>query len=73
MPIMIFTTRHVRNNDTCKPLSDMLWYNDVHELVGIYSTIAALVWLKSTCRLYYSYLRQAINDRVTSEVNIAKL
>ena len=30
-------------------------------------------WLKSACRVYYSYLRQAIHGRVTSEVNIAKM
>jgi len=29
--------------------------------------------IKSNCHVYYSYLRQAIHDRVTSEVNIAKM
>ena len=31
------------------------------------------IWQKLTCRVYYSYLRQAIHDRVTSEVNIPKM
>ena len=31
------------------------------------------IWQKLACRVYYSYLRQAIHGRVTSEVNIAKM
>jgi len=31
------------------------------------------IWLKSACRVYYSYLRQVIHERVTSEVNIATM
>ena len=31
------------------------------------------IWQKSACHVYYSYLRQVIHSRVTSEVNIAKV
>jgi len=31
------------------------------------------ICLKSACRVYYSYLQQAIQGIVTSEVNIAKM
>ena len=31
------------------------------------------IWLKSACRVYYSYLRQAIHDIVTSQINIPKM
>ena len=31
------------------------------------------IWQKLACHVYYSYLRQAIHSRVTSEVNIAKI
>ena len=31
------------------------------------------ICLQSACRVYYSYLQQAIHDKVTSEVNTAKM
>ena len=48
----------------------------VQELAASYDILSyhcCFIWLKSACRVYYSYLRPAIHDRVTSEVNIAKM
>ena len=42
-------------------------------LKTILSCHRCYLWQKSACRVYYSYLRQAIHGRVTSEVNIAKM
>ena len=43
------------------------------EMVYFLSYHRCFIWFKSAFRVYYSYLRQAIHDRVTSEVNISKM
>ena len=41
--------------------------------IDFLSYYRCFICLKSTCHVYYSYLRQAIHGRVTSEVTIAKM